>query len=234
MRLASFVLVLAACASAPVTAPGDRAGREVPEQRSALGPSAGPRPDTAVPVRPGSTRELQVGSTREWPGSTQAWSGSTRERLVAAARRHLGQAWRGDCSNFVEQVYREAGLPLTPVRARSASEGLWLVSRPVPRPHPGDLAFFHDTFDRAGDGRRGQLFTHVAMVEAVAGPRVTLIHRSSRGIQRLALNLSRRHDPAENGWLRKRRAGEPPGRRLLSGELFAAYGSAVPADPARR
>ncbi len=227
MRLASLGLVLAACASAPVAEQQGHASGEGPRRSDALPPSAGPRPEAAAPGQPGSTRERQVGSIRERPGST-------RERLVVAARRHLGQVWRGDCSNFVQQVYREAGLPLTPVRARSASEGLWRVSRPVARPRPGDLAFFNDTFDRAGDGRGGQLFTHVALVEAVAGPRVTLIHRSSRGIQRLALNLSRRHDPAENGWLRKRRASEPPGRMLLSGELFAAYGSAVPPDPARR
>ena len=131
MRLAPLVLVLAACASAPVTEPQGHVSGEGPRRSDALPPSAGP--EAAAPGQPGSTRERQVGSIRERPGST-------RERLVVAARRHLGQVWRGDCSNFVQQVYREAGLPLSPVRARSASEGLWRVSRPVARPRPGDLA----------------------------------------------------------------------------------------------
>ncbi len=227
MRLAWLVLALAACAHPPPAAPEERAGGDWPGQRSgAPGPSTGPRLD-AAPGQPGSTRRRLVTAAPGQPGST-------RQRLVVAARHHLGQAWRGDCSNFVERVYREVGLALTPLPAHSASEGLWRASRPVAQPHPGDLAFFHDTFDRRGDGWGKHLFTHVALVEAVDGPRVTLIHRSSRGIERLALNLSRRHDPAENGWLRKRRAGDPPGRWLLSGELFAAYGTAVPPDLARR
>jgi cell wall-associated NlpC family hydrolase len=212
VRLALLVLALAACAHASPAVPERRAGGDAPEVRSAAPrPAAGPRPAEAAPDR----------------------AGSARQRLLAAARRHLGQTWRGDCSSFVERVHAEAGLPLRPLPARSASEGLWRVARPVERPRPGDLAFFHDTFDRDGDGRRDR-FTHVALVEAVDGPRVTLVHRSSRGIQRLSMNLSRRHDPAENGYLRKRRAGDPPGRRFLSGELFAAYATAIPAGSARR
>jgi cell wall-associated NlpC family hydrolase len=213
VRLALLVLALAACAHAAPAVPERSAGGDAPGRRSAAPrPASRPRPDTAVPGQPGPARQ----------------------RLVAAARRHLGQAWRGDCSNFVEWVHAEAGLPLRPLPARSASEGLWRVTRPVERPRPGDLAFFHDTFDRDGDGRRGDRFTHVALVEAVDGPRVMLVHRSSRGIQRLSMNLSRRHDPAENGYLRKRRAGDSPGQRFLSGELFTAYATAIPAESARR
>ena len=158
--------------------------------------------------------------------------GATATALYDPSVVPVGLARRLGVMMDADQV-AEAGLRLAPLPARSASEGLWRASRPVKGPRPGDLAFFHDTFDRDGDGRRGDRFTHVALVEAVDGPRVVLIHRGSRGIQRLAMNLARRHDPAENGWLRKRRAGDPPGGRFLSGELFAAYGTAIPAEVAQ-
>lgn len=160
-----------------------------------------------------------------------------RSRLLAAARRHLGRFYPGDCSRFVRQVHAEAGVPMALLAAapgRSASETLWRSLRRVERPRPGDLAFFHGTFDRDGDGRQSDRFTHVALVEALEGPRVMLIHRSSRGIERLPMNLARRHEPAENGYLRKRRAGDRPGLRVLSGELFAGYATAVPAESAPR
>lgn len=148
---------------------------------------------------------------------------------MQAARRHLGHAFDGDCSAFVRRSYAEAGLALPTVPARSASESLYRALHPVRRPRPGDLAFFHDSFDRNGDGRGGDRFTHVALVEEVDGAAVALIHRTSRGIERLSMNLSHPHDPAENGWLRKRRTADLPSLRYLSGELFAGYASASPA-----
>ena len=214
MRLPGFALALAACAHAPAAPEPGATG-------AAPGRPGGARPPAAEPPRAAASG----GPAPQAPAGPPA---SARKRLVAAARSHLGQAWPGDCSDFVERVHAEAGLPLAPRPARSASEGLWRASRPVEQPRPGDLAFFHDTFDRDRDGRRGDRFTHVALVESVDGPRLLLIHRGSRGIQRLTMNLARRHDPAENGWLRKRRAGDAPGR-FLSGELFAAFATAVPA-----
>jgi hypothetical protein len=220
MRLPGLALALAACAHAPAApepgATGAAPGR--PGGAPLAAPSPGGIPST------GSARAFRAPAAPPEPA---------RQRLVVAARRYLGRAWPGDCSDFVERVHAEAGLRLAPLPARSASEGLWRASRRVERPRPGDLAFFHDTFDRDRDGRRGDRFTHVALVEAVDGPHVTLIHRGSRGIQRLSMNLARRHDPAENGWLRKRRSADPAGGRFLSGELFAAFATAVPARSAR-
>ncbi len=159
-----------------------------------------------------------------------------RARLVEAARHHLGSRFAGDCSAFVRRVFREAGQempPLTP--GRSLSEALYRSLSAVARPRPGDLAFFHATYDRNRAGERRDLFTHVALVEAVEGTRVTLIHRGGRGIERISMNLTHPHDPAENGNLRRQRAGDRPGLRYLSGELFAGYATALqaPAKGAR-
>lgn len=153
-----------------------------------------------------------------------------RERVLQAARRRLGHFFGGDCSAFVRRSYAEAGLALPALPARSASEALYRSLHPVRGPRPGDLAFFHGSFDRNRDGRGRDRFTHVALVEAVDGAVVELIHRSSRGIQRLRMNLARPHDPSENGYLRQRRAGDRPGVRYLSGELFAGFAAAFPPE----
>ena len=101
------------------------------------------------------------------------------------------------------------------------------VPLPVPAPQPGDLAYFRRTrrSDRGGKGR--DRLTHVAIIEAVDGPSVILIHRASRGIRRLAMNLARPHDPDENGIVRRRWGGDKRRVPSLAGELFAGYGTAL-------
>ncbi len=151
-----------------------------------------------------------------------------RARLVAAARRHVGKRFRGDCNDFVRRVYAEAHVPLPPpARGRSATESIFRSLVLVRRPRPGDLAFFHRTYDREVRGRRRNLFTHVALVESVEGPRVSLIHRGSRGIRRLTMNLARPADPDENGPLRRHRPDDNPKQRYLASELFAGFASAL-------
>jgi hypothetical protein len=146
-----------------------------------------------------------------------------RAHVVSIARRHLGERFRGDCSEFVRRVYAEARAPL-PTPARS-SESIYRGLARVRRPRPGDLAFFHRTYDREPPGPRRNLYTHVALVEAVSGSRVSLIHRTSAGIQRFAMNLSRPADPGENGAVRRRRPDDRPHLQYLAGELFAGYAS---------
>jgi len=151
--------------------------------------------------------------------------GGPRARAVAFARRHLGERWREDCSGFVLSALRDAGVRPRLGPGRSRSESLRRASRPVEIPRPGDLAFFHHTYDRNRDGRANDPYTHVALVEAVDGERVTLLHRGSRGIERVRMDLRRPSDPAANDPVRARRRRDPRGLRVLSGELFAGYGA---------
>src|SRR5689334_19383010 len=98
-----------------------------------------------------------------------AASVETRWRVVASARRLLGQAtvrWPGqtfpdDCSGLVLGVYASVGVPLTG-SARPGDNGVtavwrWTSARGrlfrTGRPDPGDLVFFHDTYDRDHDGK---------------------------------------------------------------------------------
>jgi hypothetical protein len=151
-----------------------------------------------------------------------------RLRIVEEGRRHLGHPFAGDCSGFVRRVLREAEVALPPLpSARSMSESLHLASRSVRRPHSGDLVFFHDTYDRNRDGKLGDLWTHVALVEAVDGDRVWILHRGGKGIIRLRMDLSRPHDERANDPVRFRRRDDPPGTRYLTAELFAGYGAVV-------
>lgn len=148
-----------------------------------------------------------------------------RPRALAFARRHLGRPWPGDCSGFVLAAFGEAGLRPRLAPARSRSESLQRASAPVESPRPGDLAFFHHTYDRNRDGLANDPYTHVALVETVDGAAVTLVHRGLRGIERVRMDLTRPSDPAANNPVRARRRGEPRALRVLSGELFAGFGA---------
>jgi hypothetical protein len=97
----------------------------------------------------------------------------------------------------------------------------------VDRPQPGDLVFFHDTYDRNRDGRLGDEWTHVALVEAVDGDRVWIIHRGGSRIVRLLMDRAHPDDEGVNDPVRMKARRDPPGTRYLTGELFAGYGAVV-------
>lgn len=151
-------------------------------------------------------------------------------RIVAAARRHLDQPFRGDCSGFVKRVLADVGVQLPPSGAsRTATEALSQSTRPTGRPHPGDLAFFHDTYDRNRDGLRNDPWSHVAIVESVEGDQLTLIHRGGSGVARILMDLERPTDSKRNSTVRVHRRRDPPGTLYLTGELSAGFGVVVPA-----
>lgn len=177
----------------------------------------------------------------------------TRERIVAFAAAEVGRTgafaaggrrYRADCSGFVAAAYHAAGIPfrealhlgdedagsaVVALHRALASNGV-LFGREA-RPLPGDLVFFHDTYDRNGDGRARDPLTHVGIVER-AGPdgAVTFLHRGGRGVARGTLSLRRpdsERGPEGERWnsrVRSARPGDPPGTRYLAGELFAAFG----------
>jgi peptidoglycan DL-endopeptidase CwlO len=153
-----------------------------------------------------------------------------RARILDAARRRVGTHPPLDCSGYVLDAYRAAGVSVALGRpGASRSETLYRAGRPVDRPRPGDLAFFDDTYDRNRDGRRGDRFTHVALVEAVDGDAVTLLHRGGK-VERIRLDLAHPDDPARNDAVRLRRKTDVAGTRYLSGELLTAFGQLLGRD----
>ena len=152
----------------------------------------------------------------------------SRQRVVEAAHSYLGRTFTGDCCSFVLAVFRRAQVALEPryLPGRSGSEALFRQARPARRPRPGDIAVFHNTYDRNRDGKANDRFTHIAVVESVDGPRVTLIHRGGAGVARIQMNLARPDDRAENSVLR--RGVGPRGSSGLAGRLFAGFGVLLP------
>ncbi len=181
-----------------------------------------------------------------------AASVETRWRVVATARRLLGRTsvqWPGqhfpdDCSGLVLGVYASVGVPLTG-SARPGDNGVtavwrWTSARGrlfrTGQPDPGDLVFFHDTYDRDHDGKLDDGLTHIALVESVdADGTVSIIHRVRRGVMRYRMNLERpglRSDPGSgrvlNDWIR---GSSGTGRAVLTGQLFAVFGAVLPPAP---
>jgi cell wall-associated NlpC family hydrolase len=181
------------------------------EAGAAPGDDAGPG-DPAPPADP-----QDRAADEEPPG--------LRARLLAAARGLLGRPFRGDCSGFVLTLLRKVGVRAALPPARSRSEALFLRGERVERPEPGDLAFFHDTYDRNHDGRLNDRWTHVALVERVEGELVTLLHRGIHGVERIRMDLAHPSDRTANDRLRIPRKNEPPGTRHLAGELFSGFGA---------
>lgn len=96
------------------------------------------------------------------------------------------------------------------------------------RPAVGDLVFFHNTFDRNGDGRNNDWYTHVGLVESVdEDGTVSILSYMDDHVARAYLNLERADSDDErvNTTLRRRRPDDPPYTQYLASELFAGFGS---------
>lgn len=156
------------------------------------------------------------------------------------------ERFNADCSGFVQAVYEAEGVPLRRLSAAAAPgerSGVAAIYRAVQRygvvfggggawPEPGDLVFWHDTYDRNRDGTRGDRFTHVGIVERVERGTVVFVHRGGRSVARGVMTPDR---PAEatdgerdlNSAIRssaRGRRGRPGGQeKLLAGALFAGY-----------
>lgn len=193
------------------------------------------------------------------PAVRRAPAGDLPARLAARARSLEGHAggfkvgearFQPDCIGFVQAVYEAEGIPLRRVLQKAApreSSGVaaaYAASRDHgllfggggARPAPGDLVFFHDTYDRNRNGHADDPFTHIGIVTGVEDGRVTFLHRGGKAVVLATLDPSR---PAlardadgrvVNSTLRDKRAGPVRGNPGLAGALFAGYGRL---DPAR-
>jgi peptidoglycan DL-endopeptidase CwlO len=235
-------LALAGCATGAPT--GGRAAQGALRYRP-LTPAAAPRtlPSSARDAAPPSTREAARPSPR--PVSADA-----RERVVAAARSVVGKpqvvlagrTWPADCTGLVDGAYAQAGVRLRGA-GKAGDNGVTALYRHAQshgriftggRPLPGDLVFFRETYDQNRDGRRNDGLTHVALVEDVsASGTVTIIHHVSRGVVRYRMNLARpdlARDPKTGEVLNDLLRTPGPGRpKVLTGQLFAAYATLLPA-----
>jgi peptidoglycan DL-endopeptidase CwlO len=142
--------------------------------------------------------------------------------LIGARRLVVdGEKIRYDCSGFVCAAYKKADQPL---RGNTASmQDLAKAERLFHKrkiPSPGDVAFFHNTYDRNRNGKRDDLWSHVAIVEAVdSDGTITLVHKGGRGIRRTMMNLKDPHDKRDSS-----------GKRLNSVLGVHKYGDVLTAE----
>ena len=114
-----------------------------------------------------------------------------------------GERFNGDCSGFVAAVYAAEGIDLRGAMQRAApherrgARAAWLAARADGRvfgadasPGPGDLVFWHDTYDQNRNGKADDRFTHVGIVERVAGQTVHFVHRGAKGVARGVMTLA--------------------------------------------
>jgi cell wall-associated NlpC family hydrolase len=157
------------------------------------------------------------------------------------------QVPRRDCSGFVRAIYRRAGIDLFADGHRS-DNGVRAIARYVDHhgqwrrsavPVAGDLVFFDNSYDRNGDGKLNDRFTHVGIVDAVSGDGTAMIiHASNHGIVREPMNLFRPHDATDehghavNAALREKGPRDSARTPHLMSELFAGFGS-VSTSPSR-
>jgi len=99
------------------------------------------------------------------------------------------------------------------------------------RPAVGDLVFFHNTYDRSGDGRNNDWYTHIGIVEDVdSAGTVSVLSFISGAVSRTHLNLDAPSTERESGrtlnsTMRQATRQDPPNTQVLAGELFAGFGS---------
>ncbi|MCB9675447.1 MAG: CHAP domain-containing protein [Alphaproteobacteria bacterium] len=220
-------------------------GPHVPRFPGPLGPVAYARPPAVhvhdlpaaddvpePPEAPGTAEGRDVEPPRDRPSRR----GGMGDAIADSARHYLTHTppstFRNDCSGFVMASYARAGLPIS-----GSSRSLWedakergAIHKKL-RPEPGDLAFFDDTYDRNGNGRRDDPLTHVAVVlEVHEDGTIVLGHGgTSKGRTELRMNLihpsQRTGDDGEvmNDWLRARRRDEPEDGKYLAGELWRGF-----------
>ena len=146
--------------------------------------------------------------------------------------------FRSDCSGFVTACYSRVDLTLIDpsVSAKSGTELIYKSLRKRSRivglhaAKAGDLAFFHNTWDKNGNGIRDDRFTHIALVERVdEDGRVQIVHFVSGKVKRGYISPSRPSQSRDktlgrilNSHLRR------GGGKTLSGQLLFRFGRPLP------
>ncbi|MDH4078427.1 MAG: CHAP domain-containing protein [Nitrospira sp.] len=167
----------------------------------------------------------------------------TAVRFVGKSRVVIdGRYYNPDCSGFVRGVYASQRMDLFGgLGELNEGNGVGRIYTHVvehgkihygPTVHPGDLVFFHNTWDFNRDGLPNDPLTHVGVVEKVEPDGTVLFVSSlSRGIKRYRMNLQHPEvykaldGRVLNNFLRRKQSGDVPGTRYLAGQLFAAFGT---------
>lgn len=132
------------------------------------------------------------------------------------------------CNGLVLDILSDAG-----VEMKGRVDSLWQQSQTAgwvhhrKRPQAGDLVFWHKTYDRNRNGKVDDRFTHIGVVIRVdANKTVHMVHRGSRGIRALKMNLYHPDDYRVNGEIVNdyiAASGYGKKNERLTGQLFAGF-----------
>lgn len=167
-----------------------------------------------------------------------------RMRVAAIAQQALGKSslkvfgkqFRSDCSGTVRAIFTRAKIGLGGIIKGTFENDVKAIYRYVQKygsirkndPSPGDLVFFHNTYDRSRNGRMNDALTHIGIVERVDGTTVHFIHHLGQSIIRSRMDLSKpRETFGTNGNKRINdvlRRAQGTHRAYTAGELFAGFG----------
>jgi cell wall-associated NlpC family hydrolase len=179
-------------------------------------------------------------------------AGTPRQQALAqAATGFIGQPQikvRGrrfafDCTGLVRGVYLSQGVDLYGGQRVSpiGLNGVRFIHQYVkrhgrlhsgPTVHPGDLVFFHNTWDANGDYRLNDRLTHVGVVEWVTRDgTVVFASRVWGGVRHYRMNLRMpgvhrtRDGRLLNDFVRRKGFLDLEGTQYLTGQLFATFGT---------
>lgn len=206
----------------------------------AAGCSRAPREEPAPIHEPGISAPTPAPRSPLRDALVASATGLLGARAIVTGDRRIGY----DCAGVVRAVYLEHGIDLYDDSVDGpAVNGVRRIHAHLrrngrlhdgPRPLPGDLVFFDDTWDFNGDGRANDHLTHIGLVEKIeADGTVVFISRVARAVERYRMNLAQpdvHRAPGGrvlNDYLRRRRPGDRTDIAYLSGQLFAGFGTRV-------
>ncbi len=204
-------------------------GRQLPQDQSSVIPTMGTRGAHCCAMAKGIPRQTELVKTAV--------------KFVGQSRIQVGgRNYTPDCSGFVRGVYASQRVDLYGgLGELDGGNGVGRIFTHVvehgrihygPTVNPGDLVFFHNTWDFNRDGLPNDPLTHVGVVEKVDHDgTVVFVSSVSAGIERYRMNLKHpdTHKTADgrvlNDFLRRKHVGDSRGTYYLAGRLFAAFGT---------
>jgi probable lipoprotein NlpC len=155
-----------------------------------------------------------------------------------------GRVYTPDCAGLVRGVYATQRVDLYDgLGELDGGNGVGRIYTHVvehgrihygPTVYPGDLVFFHNTWDFNRDSLPNDPLTHVGVVEKVERDGTVLfVSWVSAGVERYRMNLRQPdiHKTADgrvlNDYIRRKGQGDHPAIRYLTGQLFAAFGTVL-------
>ncbi len=203
-------------------------------------PDLSDEPDVMVPAT-GTRGEICCALDNGIPAQ-QALAQAAAGLLGRSHIEVAGRRFTSDCSGLARGVYVTQGIDLySGLGELDGGNGVGRIFGHVfqhgrihygPTVHPGDLVFFHNTWDFNGDGRPNDPLTHVGVVERVESDgTVVFVSWVKAGVERYRMNLMMpdQHKTGDgrvlNDFMRRKESGDSKANRYLTGQLFAAFGT---------